>query len=169
MRKIELEISGEPRTVAMEKTQEGYEATIGERTYRVRSLRMEEGFLVLDVEGERYKVCVAEQGGRYTVAVRDETYDVEKVSGSAQTGLVMEEERQEGNTVTAPMPGKVIKISCGEGESVASGRTLAVIEAMKMENNINAHRDAVIKKILVAEGDQVNLAQPIIEFEEEGE
>jgi biotin carboxyl carrier protein len=167
VRKIELEISGKQRTIALDKTDEGYTATIGDRTYEIRRMRMEEGFLILDVDGERYKVYVGENGGRYCVAVRDETYDVEKSSGAAQTGLVMEEEKKEGNTVTAPMPGKVIKINCEEGDSVTSGQTLAIVEAMKMENNINAHKDAVIKKVMVATGDQVNLAQPIIEFEEE--
>ena len=169
MRKFDLDISGKSHSVSIEKREGGYTATIGDSSYEIEAKRVEGGFLVLKVNGEWFKVFLGENGGRYCVSVGEESYDVERSSsGDAQAGAVMEE-KVEGNVVSAPMPGKVIKIKCGEGETVSTGQTLAIIEAMKMENNINAHRDAVIKKILVREGDQVNLSDPIIEFEEEAD
>ncbi|ASJ11119.1 pyruvate carboxylase [Thermococcus sp. P6] len=66
--------------------------------------------------------------------------------------------------VTAPMPGKILRILVKEGESVKTGQGLLVLEAMKMENEIPAPRDGKIKRILVKEGDTVNPGQPLIEI-----
>ena len=66
--------------------------------------------------------------------------------------------------VTAPMPGKILRILVKEGEQVKTGQGLLVLEAMKMENEIPAPKDGVVKKILVKEGDTVDTGQPLIEL-----
>ncbi|NJE31418.1 pyruvate carboxylase subunit B [Thermococcus sp. 18S1] len=67
--------------------------------------------------------------------------------------------------VTAPMPGKILRILVKEGEQVKTGQGLVVLEAMKMENEIPAPKDGVVKKILVKEGDTVDTGQALIELE----
>ena len=69
-----------------------------------------------------------------------------------------------GNAVTAPMPGKILRILVNEGEKVKVGQGLLVLEAMKMENEIPAPKDDVIIKILVNEGETVDTGQPLIEL-----
>ncbi|WP_457753603.1 sodium-extruding oxaloacetate decarboxylase subunit alpha [Thermococcus sp.] len=69
-----------------------------------------------------------------------------------------------GNVVSAPMPGKVLRILVNEGDEVKVGQGLLVLEAMKMENEIPAPKDGIIKKILVKEGDTVDTGQPLIEL-----
>jgi len=66
--------------------------------------------------------------------------------------------------VTAPMPGKILKILVKEGEQVKTGQGLLILEAMKMENEIPAPRDGIVKRILVKEGDTVNTGDPMIEI-----
>ncbi|ASI98250.1 acetyl-CoA carboxylase biotin carboxyl carrier protein subunit [Thermococcus celer] len=66
--------------------------------------------------------------------------------------------------VTAPMPGKILRILVKEGDSVKTGQGLLVLEAMKMENEIPSPKDGVIKKILVKEGDTVDTGQALIEL-----
>ncbi|MDK2984260.1 MAG: pyruvate carboxylase subunit [Thermococcaceae archaeon] len=68
------------------------------------------------------------------------------------------------NVVTAPMPGKVLRILVREGDEVKAGQGLLVLEAMKMENEIPSPKDGVVKKILVKEGDTVDTGQPLIEL-----
>ena len=63
-----------------------------------------------------------------------------------------------------PMPGLVVSINVSEGADVKSGETLAVVEAMKMENVLTAERDGVIKKINVGKGDSLALDDVILEF-----
>ncbi len=66
-------------------------------------------------------------------------------------------------TITAPMFGKVLSIEVNEEMTVKKGQTLMVLEAMKMENSIQAPQDSTIKYIAVQEGDQVKDGQLLLE------
>lgn len=66
--------------------------------------------------------------------------------------------------VTAPMPGKILRVLVNEGDGVTVGQGLLVLEAMKMENEIPSPKDGVVKRILVKEGDTVDTGQPLIEL-----
>lgn len=57
--------------------------------------------------------------------------------------------------IASPLPGVIIEISVKEGEAVKCGQKIAVLEAMKMENEIQAPADGVIKTIHVSKGDSV--------------
>jgi propionyl-CoA carboxylase alpha chain len=67
-------------------------------------------------------------------------------------------------SVRCPMPGLVVSIAVAEGQEVKAGETLAVVEAMKMENILRAERDGTIKKIPVRPGDSVAVDAVIMEF-----
>ncbi|WP_456398632.1 biotin/lipoyl-containing protein [Mesoaciditoga sp.] len=71
----------------------------------------------------------------------------------------------EGEKVTAPMSGVILKVNVKAGDEVKDAQTLIVIEAMKMENEILAPRDGKIKEVLVKEGDQVEIDQTLIIME----
>jgi propionyl-CoA carboxylase alpha chain len=62
------------------------------------------------------------------------------------------------------MPGLVLAISVSEGQEVKAGETLAVVEAMKMENALRAERDGVVKRIHVKPGDSLAVDAVILEF-----
>ena len=57
--------------------------------------------------------------------------------------------------VKSPLPGVILDIRIKEGDPVAVGQTLVVLEAMKMENNIDSDRAGVVKSIKVNRGDSV--------------
>jgi len=57
-----------------------------------------------------------------------------------------------GDAVTAPMQGTVVKVAVTEGQQVAAGDLIAVLEAMKMENPVNAHKDGVVTGLSVEPG-----------------
>jgi propionyl-CoA carboxylase alpha chain len=69
-----------------------------------------------------------------------------------------------GKAVRCPMPGLIVSIAVVEGQEVKAGETLAVIEAMKMENVLRAERDGSIQKIRVKPGDSVAVDVVILEF-----
>jgi propionyl-CoA carboxylase alpha chain len=69
-----------------------------------------------------------------------------------------------GKAVRCPMPGLVLSLAVSEGQEVKAGETLAVVEAMKMENVLRAERDGLVKKILVKPGDSVAVDAVILEF-----
>ncbi|MBS3806131.1 MAG: biotin/lipoyl-binding protein [Bacteroidales bacterium] len=67
------------------------------------------------------------------------------------------------HTISSPMFGKVLSIEVNEQMTVKKGQTLMILEAMKMENNIQAPQDTTIKHIAVKEGDQVEDGQLLLE------
>jgi acetyl-CoA/propionyl-CoA carboxylase biotin carboxyl carrier protein len=61
--------------------------------------------------------------------------------------------------VRSPMQGTVLSVNVAEGDEIAAGDLICVVEAMKMENEIHSHRDGVVSEIAVAAGDQVSQDQ----------
>jgi len=75
--------------------------------------------------------------------------------------------KEKSNRVEAPIPGVIIEIKVSEGEKVAYGQELCVLEAMKMKNSIRAGHDGTIAKILVNSSEQVQQGKVLMEFREE--
>jgi propionyl-CoA carboxylase alpha chain len=69
-----------------------------------------------------------------------------------------------GKLLLCPMPGLVMSIAVAEGQAVKMGETLAVVEAMKMENVLRAERDGVIKRVHVRPGDSLAVDAVMLEF-----
>ena len=69
-----------------------------------------------------------------------------------------------GKALRCPMPGLVVSIAVAEGQEVKAGETLAVVEAMKMENVLRAERDGIVKTIHAKPGDSLAVDAVILEF-----
>lgn len=67
-----------------------------------------------------------------------------------------------GEPVAAPMPGTILDIKVKAGDSVKSGQLIAILEAMKMENEIFCPRDGVVAQIVATKGSSVDTGAPII-------
>ena len=67
--------------------------------------------------------------------------------------------------VNAPMPGKILAVKANAGDKVTKGQVIFVLEAMKMENELTAEKDAVVKRVFVTVDDVVGTDAPLIEFE----
>ena len=74
-----------------------------------------------------------------------------------------------GNLIEAPMPGLVKAVFVAQGERVAEGQPLAVLEAMKMEHTLTAGRDGIVAELLAEAGAQVEAGAALIRLEEEEE
>ena len=92
--------------------------------------------------------------------------------GNAQALIVFEAESADavanapitGETLNSPMGGRIVEICVKPGDEVKPGQVVIVYEAMKMENEITAEKAAIVKRILVKEGDTVGNDQPLVEF-----
>jgi biotin carboxyl carrier protein len=135
------------------------------------------------INGKDYAVKIGEASGRsLTVNVNGADYEVElenelaaagdtSAGAFARTGLRSNEEAEvspaaapaapkaapagAGKTIKSPLPGIIISINVKEGQAVTRGQKVAVIEAMKMENDILAECDGTITAIHAAKGDSV--------------
>jgi propionyl-CoA carboxylase alpha chain len=69
-----------------------------------------------------------------------------------------------GKKLLCPMPGLVVSIAVTPGQEVKAGETLAVVEAMKMENVLRAERDGTVKSVFAKKGDSLAVDAVILEF-----
>ena len=70
-----------------------------------------------------------------------------------------------GNTITAPLPGVITSVKVKEGEIIKAGQVVAVLEAMKMDNDLQSERDGKVKEVKVEKGDSVLEGSVIIILE----
>ncbi|MAF47160.1 MAG: acetyl/propionyl-CoA carboxylase subunit alpha [Rhodospirillaceae bacterium] len=87
------------------------------------------------------------------------------VAAEMLTRMPEKRDTDTSNLVMSPMPGLVVSIDVDEGQEVRLGDKVAVIEAMKMENQLFAECDGVVAKIHCQPGDSVDVDQVIMEFE----
>jgi glutaconyl-CoA/methylmalonyl-CoA decarboxylase subunit gamma len=69
-------------------------------------------------------------------------------------------------TLNAPMPGVIVELSVGPGDTVQRGQTIAILDAMKMQNNIKSPRAGTIAEVYVAVGQAVGHGEPMVRFRE---
>lgn len=68
----------------------------------------------------------------------------------------------EGEAITAPMPGNILDVKVKVGDAVAANQVVAILEAMKMENEIVAPRAGIITAIAVSKGNAIDVGKPIV-------
>lgn len=67
-----------------------------------------------------------------------------------------------GETVSAPMPGNIIRVDVKQGDTVKSGQILVILEAMKMENEIVAPKDGTVAQVVTSKGSVVDTGAPLV-------
>lgn len=140
-----------------------YTARIGDRVYAVQVTAIPGGWL-LNLNGERIPVYAATDGkNRYVKAGKEPVLTLATSQG--QSSRRRKSGAQGDSQLTAQMPGQVVEVYVKAGDTVTSGQTLVVLEAMKMEIRISAPADGVVKQVMVKKGDVVEREQLLIEVE----
>jgi len=124
----------------------------------INHLRSVNGQLLeADIAGKRMTIDI--EGETYHIEIKDE---LDQMLEKLGFGAVSEKHIKE---IKAPMPGLVLQISVVNGQQVSEGDKILILEAMKMENSILIHTNAVIKKIIVSPGQAVEKGQVMVELE----
>ena len=98
----------------------------------------------------KYKI----NGNLYNVTVNDVEDNIANVEVNG-TSYKVELDKPVKAAVKSPLPGVILDIKVKEGDTVKRGQTIIILEAMKMENNINANKDGKVAEIKVNKGDSV--------------
>jgi biotin carboxyl carrier protein len=122
--------------------------TVGDAVHRVLARREgERGRYALTVDGRSYR---AEALDERTRAIRDLSAATAAAAGPAP--------------LVAPMPGLVVRVQVAEGDAVAAGQALVVMEAMKMENELRATTAGTVRRVAVAPGTAVEKGAVLVEL-----
>jgi len=132
---------------------------IKENSYHIIKDNQSYNVEVLSIKAEEKSFFLKVNGIKYKFTAKDK-YD-ELLHSLGMDNLA----RSRVSDLKAPMPGLVLDVSVGAGESVSKGDGLLILEAMKMENIIKSPTDGVIKSIVVSKGETVEKNQLILNFE----
>lgn len=167
-----------------------FEIRLRNKTVPIEILKRDQNHLEVIIDGRKYSLDIHQvEHDIYSIIYLGESYDLEVVSGDTPRNITVCYEcmnfdfeiidpqskyflskssaggSDKSNTISSPMPGKVVKIAVSKGQEVKSGTTMIVISAMKMESEYKAPRDLIVKDIHVNEGDVIEGNKPLIVFE----
>ena len=111
-----------------------------------------------EVEVELASPMAMEEYTRYAPAAAPAAVDAPAPAAPAAAPAVV----GDGEAVTAPMPGTILKVNVSEGQAVKAGDVLCVLEAMKMENEIMAPSAGTVKQVLTAKGSNVDTGAVLV-------
>lgn len=146
---------------------DGYEITVGDRTYQVDAATARAGLRSLRIDGSQHEVAVRLQQDDYWVSISSGSGPVSVTD--PLTHLASQTRGGKGGRrqkrVNAYMPGRVVAIHVEEGQAVTAGQGILVLEAMKMQNEIQAEHDGTVTKIHVQSGQAVDGGNPLFDLE----
>jgi biotin carboxyl carrier protein len=154
---VHFEAEVEGRTVAVEvrRDQGRYRVRVGERILWVDRAPGDGPILGLIVDGQSCEVGIERKPDGATTLVDAHRIEVALRPASSSGGAGRRAKPVGPLRITAPMPGKIVKLLVSPGDEVASGAGLIVMEAMKMENELRAPRPGTIREVGVREGQAV--------------
>jgi biotin carboxyl carrier protein len=169
--KLNAEVEGE--RVALEVRREGgcVFAEVGGRRYELEARAVGEGEYLLIRDGRVYECRVgaargAESRGRLSVAVGTGEYDVTLSDTKHLRGSHSVAGQEGGRAqVTAPMPGKVVRVLVSKGQEVEAGAGIVVVEAMKMQNELKSPKTGTVAELRVEPGATVNAGEVLAVIE----
>ncbi|WP_082973984.1 acetyl/propionyl/methylcrotonyl-CoA carboxylase subunit alpha [Mycobacterium sp. E740] len=121
--------------------------------------------LAVTFDGVRTEYVVAADDGRIWLAAAGRTVAVDEVR---EAPVRPDDEHSGDAELTSPMPGSVVAVGVTDGQQVSAGTVVITVEAMKMEHALAAPVDGVVE-LLVAQGDQVKMGQPLAKISTEKE
>jgi biotin carboxyl carrier protein len=161
-----------------------YDVIVGEHTHRLE-LQKREGSWLAKIDDHEMEVdAVLTARDVISILIGGKAYEVKRetslagethmIVGSARYAVQVSDPRslqtrrsaaagKSGpQNLTAPMPGKIVRLLVAEGQEVEAGTGLVVIEAMKMQNELKSPKKGLVQKIVVAEGGNVNAGDVLV-------
>jgi len=161
---FEIDVNGQPRTVKVERTGTRFRIESDGRVDVVDVARVDRTTISMLLIGDRQTsheatVIDGREPGDVAVYLRAGVVQTRVAGAPGQRRWSAKGATLGGSVgpqrLTAPMPGKIVKVLVKPGDTVAARQGLVVIEAMKMENELRASREGQVKDVLVKEGDLV--------------
>jgi len=144
-----------------------YNFTINGNKYAVEVGNIENNVVNVNVNGNSYAVELDNfvTPAQHTNKIVNPTRPAEPVVDKSAVAHNAPAATSKGGSLKSPLPGTILDVFVNVGDTVKSGQRVILLEAMKMENNIDAECDGVVKEIKVKRTDSVMEGDVLIVFE----
>jgi biotin carboxyl carrier protein len=157
---------GEEFPVEVERAGAGYRVKLGDRWIGadlvdagpfLKSLRLD--------DGTQFALAHHREGNRHQISMSDRTIHVELTDPLSAKRRRREDETSGSGIIKALMPGRIVRVLVAVGDTVTKGTGLLILEAMKMENEIQAPFDGTVTTLLVEPGVTVESGAELVHLE----
>jgi biotin carboxyl carrier protein len=155
------QVGSEIKTVRIERQANGYSVVLGNKTFTVIVDRLSPEELVFRVDGQTHRAHIAPDKQNVYVAFNADLFTLPR---SESTKAKRRATSASENSLSASMPGQVVRVLVNEGDEVARGQPLLLLEAMKMEIRITSPHDGKIARVLCSAGQIVERGQALLEL-----
>ena len=123
------------------------------------------------VDGEELEVEIEVVEGKWHATVMGKTFTIEipDATPTVQKKRSSGKKKKKSGTVSANIPGKIVTIEVKEGQQVSEGQVVLILEAMKMQNEIQAPVNGTVVSVNCGEGDSIEANVPLVVIEPESE
>ena len=130
--------------------------------YPVEYTRLDENLYSIIINGKSFTIGTFKQGKQVQVFHGGNLYELESISERelSRSGGI-----GSGLEIISPMPSRVVKLLKNEGDDVAEGEAVVVVEAMKMETGLHADFSGTVKAIHITAGTQIDAKDLLVELE----
>jgi glutaconyl-CoA/methylmalonyl-CoA decarboxylase subunit gamma len=142
-----------------------YVLTIAEKEYQAEIKELTAEYALISVDGKDYRVELKQFGNRENQPVFKKADPPTAAAAPPPAEKKMKTPAVDSGAVKSPLPGMILEMHVAEGDPVKAGQTLLVLEAMKMENQIQAPHDGTVKKIYFRNGDTVAEGEVLCEID----
>lgn len=159
--KFDVLIAGKTRTVELQRDADRWRISLDGNSIDADALEIAPSIFSILLNGQCHEIRIAlSPDGTLTLQTGHHEFIAELIDPRAwrgrRHGAVEVEGRQQ---ITAPMPGKVVRLLVQPGDKVQAGQGLLVVEAMKMQNEIRSPKSGTVERLLAQEGQPVNAGQ----------
>jgi biotin carboxyl carrier protein len=158
--RYDIGLGGRIYRLELEGKEENWECRLDGREVLIHAALVGANTLSILRDGKSFEIKHEATGSGLAILIRGTRYEVSIQDPRSWRGRTRTAQDEAGpQKLIASMPGKVVRILAQEGDTIASGQGIVVVEAMKMQNEIRSPRAGVLKRLLAHEGMKVNAGE----------
>lgn len=162
----EVTVAGKVRKVELTRAESGWLCKLDGRDLPLDVVSTRNGALSLLLGGKSYELKQERTAGETNVVIGNRRFKASvRDPRSLRSRRASDAGAQGIRKITAPMPGKVVRVLASVGDALDAGQPVLVIEAMKMQNELKSPKKGVLKKLNVTAGAAVEAGQALAEVE----
>ncbi|HEX3820170.1 MAG TPA: biotin/lipoyl-containing protein [Candidatus Sulfotelmatobacter sp.] len=152
----DIAIDGKNYRLELERVDGQWACLVDGHAIEVDAVLLRPSVLSLRIGDRSYEVKCDRVAGELQIFVGDRRFTAEVRDPRSLRGRIRAADEHGPKKLTAPMPGKVVRVLVSQGSEIEAGAGVVVVEAMKMQNEVKSPKKGTVRKILVNEGTAVN-------------
>ncbi len=119
------------------------------------------------IDGTEFEVLIEGEGTTFSATVEGKTFEIQipDAAPMAKKKRSAGGKKKKSGTVTSSIPGKIVTVEVNQGDEVTEGQVVLILEAMKMQNEVQAPISGTVISVNVSEGDAIEANIPLLVIE----